>query len=578
MKPAASTAITPADEPHACHRWTALAALGVAVAALMARDSRGDAALPAAVVAACQLPLLLVWLRDARHRRSSSPVASLDVVFFAIVAVAGIGLSISLRRVGPALIATTGYVAGIVAINALARRYRQIEQALDAPERLFRVIAGPWLTLILVAAILLALPIAMQAGVPDYRHNLTSHIASSLHTAVSAACLIGSFTFSFADDYTPFGQIVIILVTQLSGFAFAAIGLSLVRPVLRRPPSLGRVFAAAGLAQLVGVAVLFTAWRAEDAPTFVDRTWWSIVHSGSALWNTGILMRPDGLAGYFADRRVFLTITSLAIAGSLGIPILFELLGKKPPPDALASNRIGRLATFDAFAAFMLLLLLSTALFYFEHPASVLGEWRPALPFEPSVNQPAMRDNRSSPWPLAVLVASTVRSAGLQSIPVSTGTLSWHSIGLLAMAMFVGGSLAGTSGGIRTSLFGLLFVGPSRSRRSATLGSRRPVTKRGPPARRFLFGLFVWLAMNWIGVMLLGLTTSADRYDTTFDAIASLNNVGLSTGLVYHLTTAGRLIAICLMLAGRLWPLWFWAKTMAMIDRRTTEQDQSASS
>ncbi|MCB9858300.1 MAG: hypothetical protein H6818_21665 [Phycisphaerales bacterium] len=577
MKPAASTAIPPADGPNARRRWTELAALGIAAAALMARDSRSNAALPTAVIVVCQLPLLFAWLRGTIGRRSSSPIASIDIVVFAVVAITGIGLSIGLGRVSPALIASTGYVAGVIAIDALARLHRRIEQSLDAPGRLLRVVAGPWLALILVAAIILALPIAMQAGVPDYRHNFASHIVSSLHTAVGAACLVGSFAFSFADDYTTFGQSVIIALTQFSGFVFAAIGLSLVRPILHRPPSLRRVYIAAVFAQLAGVAILFTAWRTEDAPTMIERLWWSIVHAGSALWNTGIMMRPDGLASYFADRRVFLTITSLAIAGSLGIPILFELLGKKPPPEVLATNRLGRMATFDAFAALVILLLLTVVLFYFENPASVFGDWRPALPFEPSVNQPAMRDNRTSPWPLAVLVASTVRSAGLQSIPVSVGTLSWPSLVLLAAAMFIGGSLAGTSGGIRTSLFGLLLVRPQKRDIAMAPDPDPIVSRRRIVVKRFLWGLVGWLAMNWIGTLLLGLTTSAARYDTTFDAIASLNNVGLSTGLVHHLTTPGRLVAIVLMLVGRLWPLWFWATTMTLISQQTTQRAESDS-
>ncbi|MCA9254524.1 MAG: hypothetical protein KDA33_02755 [Phycisphaerales bacterium] len=572
MIPAATPSISTSKPPSIPNRWLFRTLLGLAVAALLARDGRGASALPTIALIACQVPLILLWIHHLRRERLS---VSTDGILFGLVALAGVGLAVACRSVMPALVATTGYIVGATGLGFLHEAYRKMDAAIETPDRLIRVIVPYWIGAILVGAILLSMPIATQSGVPDYRHNFVSHVVGGLHTSTSAACLVGVFTLSFGEDYTSFGQIVIIGLTQLAGFAFCAMGLSLIRPILQRPATLKRVFVVATLIQLTGVAVLLSVWRSDDTPTFVDRIWWSIVHAGGALWNTGVVMRADGLAGYFADRRVFLAITSLAIAGSLGVPLLLDLLGKRPPADDLQRHPLSGLATFDAFAAFLLLLLMSGALVYLEHPASWVGEWRPALPFEPSVHQPAMRDDRSRPWPLAVLVASTVRSAGLQTIPVSVGTLSWPSFGLIIGAMFTGGSVAGTAGGIRTSLFGLLILTPIGGANVAER-ARRGAFRRQLLAR-FGVGLGAWLAMNFVAALLLGTTTSADRYDTTFDAIASLNNVGLTTGLVDHLTTNGRLVAIALMLVGRFWPLWFWAGVMRTIRQQAETAAQSRS-
>lgn len=571
MPKAASRADLPAEPPAVQPSWRMAIALCVAGAAMLARDSRGDLVTPSLIVGLLQLPLAIVWLKSRRSPRAGKPSAFTDIGFAAAVATAGVALAVMTRSVDPALVAISGFLSGTVAVDALRTLFQNLEARIDHPIRLLRYLVPKWFACVVVSTILLALPIATNAGVPDYRHNLTSHLVNSLHAAVSAGCLVGTFTFSFADDFTRFGQIIIILLTQFCGFAFAAVGLALVRPILQRPPSLKKVLGTAAALQLTGMAIMFTAWRDDDAATLVERCWWSLVHAGSAMWNTGIMLRPDGLASYYADRRVFLTITSLAIAGSLGIPILYELLRRKDPTNTseMSDTRLSGIATFDAFAAFLLLLFLSGALFYFEHPASIAGEWRPPLPFEPSVHQPAMSDNRNSPWPLAVLVASTTRSAGLQTIPVSIGTLSWPSYGLLIAAMFIGGGIAGTAGGIRTSLFGMLFIAPGLGSAPTIKHAARKQSLRRYLLSRFLLGLGIWLTLNWIGTWLLGATTDAARYDTTFDAIACLNNVGLTTGLAAHLTIPGRIVAIALMVMGRLWPLIFWAKTVSHVNPRT---------
>lgn len=566
MPKAASSAIPAPVPPRAMHPLLLTASCLLAAAAMLCRNSQGELLIHAVFADLLVLPLAHCWIRARSNSVTPGSIRNIaDLAILVALSVTTIVVCILKRSLEPSLIILGGYLIGTTCLDASDRLYSRIVDALHDPRRLVRVIAPPWLLCILIAAILLALPIATQSGVADYRHNFVSHIVGSAHSAVSAACLTGTFTLDFANDYTRFGQIVIVLLTQISGLAFAAVGLSLVRPLLLRPPSLKTVLSSAVLLQLAGCAVLVTAWRSEDASTIVEKCWWSIVHAGSAMWNTSITMRPDGIATYIVDRRVFLTITTLAIAGSLGIPILYELLAGKSSPNSESNVRLGRIATFDAFAAFILLLLTSAALFYLEHPASVLGAHRPPLPFEPSVNQPAMVDSRGAPWVLAVLVSATIRSAGLQSIPASIGTLSWGAYGLILASMFVGGSVAGTAGGIRTSMFGLFFTASSKKERAPIPGKQNLGSLRQLLFTRVLMGVGLWIVFNLAGTVLLGATTNADRYDTAFEAIAAINNVGMTTGLSTHLTTNGRLVAIILMLTGRLWPLFFWAGTIAKI-------------
>jgi len=64
-----------------------------------------------------------------------------------------------------------------------------------------------------------------------------------------------------------------------------------------------------------------------------------------------------------------------------------------------------------------------------------------------------------------------------------------------------------------------------------------------------------YLAMLCVGTFAMLVSEGRGMVETLFEAASALGTVGLSLGITPTLTVAGKLIAVLLMLAGRLGPL-----------------------
>ncbi|MFQ5495624.1 MAG: potassium transporter TrkG [Phycisphaerae bacterium] len=511
------------------------AAVALAAVAVLARDAGGAAVLPGWAEMAIQTPALLLWLRTRCGRSGLGR----DDRWPTLAVLVG-GGAIAIFHAQPALffLAATGLIAGSLLLDALHGVYRRIETRIEEPARLLRTLWPPWFCLVLAATVLLSLPIATRSGVPDYRHGFWDHVLNNGFAAMSFGCLIGRSVYSFATEYTRFGQIVLLVVTEWSGITFCAVGLCIMRPFLRRPIRLRTVVRWALGLQLFAVVALWSAWRATDAPGAGERFWWGLVHAADAVWNTGTTLRTDGLASYLPSRTVFVTVLALSIVGSLGLPILLDLIRRAPKrPDRPESARVAgarlpcrRLAQYEAGAALALLALGAVLLFYFETPGTLPPKLIPVRPFDLGGNQVAMRDNLGlgGRWTLAAFVSTTLRSAGLQSISVAPGALAWPSYGLLLLWMFIGGSAGGPAGGVRVTSFvlPLICLVHGREAWAAEPGGaavRRLILRRVP---LFAAG---WLGINALAIGSLTAVSDWDTYSRVFEATAAINGLQIAS-------------------------------------------------
>ncbi len=538
----------------------------VALGAALARDASGVGCLPAWASALMQTPLVLVWARSqagwmkSQGRFDACPI---DGVLMAVVTIGAAVMGLILRSPGVFFTATTAFIAGQLLLQWLSAIYHRLGERTLEPAGILVLVTRPWLFMILVGTILLSLPLATHSWVPDYRHNFWLHVLNNTFASVSAACLVGVGVYDFGNDYTLFGQIILVVMTQLSGMAFAAVGLAAVQPFLSRVIRLRTVLLTALLLQLAAIAVMASSWLPMDAQGFAQRLWWGLVHAGSAIWNSGWMLRSDGLAAYLSDSFVFTAVTVLSIAGSLGIPILLDLMrsseGKEHKTAIPISRPVWRrLPQWEAGGA-LAMLVIGAGLFYlFETPRFVPDHFVPSRPVDFGEGRVSIRDDigHRARWSMSVFISASLRSAGLQSIPLSQGAVSWPTYGVMVAWMIVGGSAAGVAGGMRLSTLLLIAMSILFGRVSwATLG--------GPAVRMLLLRatlrwVMLWLLLNVTAVLVLAATTDGTRYERIFEAIAALNNVGLSTGLSLHLTWAGRLAMIGMMILGRLLPLAFW--------------------
>ncbi|HUF06178.1 MAG TPA: potassium transporter TrkG, partial [Candidatus Binatia bacterium] len=307
--------------------------------------------------------------------------------------------------------------------------------------------------LITVGTFLLMLPIATASGE-------ATRFIDALFTATSAACVTGLVVLDTANHWSPFGQVVIMLLIQLGGFGIMAGSTLLLFLFLRRTTLRDRVLVQESLGgmhlgtvftlvkriaiftivcEVIGAVILSIAFMAgpEAGPQWHPMgIWWGIFHSISAFNNAGFDLTGgfQSLIRFRDDWVVLLTHGVLLVLGGLG----FAIVG-----DAVAQRRWSRMALETK-------LVISTTIALLVGGAVLIGliEWTNpatlgALPAEQRVLN-------------AFFESATLRTAGFTAL--DTGALLESTLFVVMALMFIGGASGSTAGGIKVNTFAVLII------------------------------------------------------------------------------------------------------------------------
>lgn len=404
--------------------------------------------------------------------------------------------------------------------------------------------------LITVGTFLLMLPIASADGE-------ATRFIDALFTATSASCVTGLVVVDTANHWSPFGQVVIMVLIQLGGFGIMAGSTLLLFLFLRRTTLRDRVLVQESLGgmqlgsvttlvkriaiftlvcELVGAVILSIAFMAgpEAGPTWHPMgIWWGIFHSISAFNNAGFDLTGgfQSLIPFRDDWVVLLTHGLLLVLGGLG----FAIVG-----DAVARRRWSRMAleTKMVIGTTIVLLVGGTVLIgliEWTNPAT-LG----AMPPEQRLLN-------------AFFESATLRTAGFTAL--DTGALVESTLFVVMALMFIGGASGSTAGGIKVNTFAVLLiaiVSTIRGEPSATAFGRRI---KHAIVYRALAVLILAIAFVFLTGLGLTLTTEATFVQTLFEAISAFGTVGASTGITPELSDPARIITSLAMFVGRLGPL-----------------------
>ncbi len=409
-------------------------------------------------------------------------------------------------------------------------------------------LATGFLVLIATGTVLLALPMSSASGA------WTSPV-DALFTATSAVCVTGLAVVDTGTFWSPFGQVVVLLLIQIGGFGFmsgstllllllvgrgtslsARIGaqetlgvrdLGAVRPVLR----LVVVFTI--LTELAGWLVLGLAFllRYGDAG---KAAWYGLFHSISAFNNAGFDLMGGfhSFTAFAADPVVLVPTAVLVVLGGLGAAIV---------GDVVAKRRWARLAleTKLVLSASVILLAIGTALL---------------LAFE--AGNPATLG--AMPAPEAVLNAAFqsigFRSSGMASVP--TASLTDPSMLTGGAFMFIGGASGSTAGGIKITTFAILLAAVIATVRGRphveAFGRRLPDVD----VRRALAVALLSIAMLFVVVVALEVLVPSESFlHLAFEAISGFGTVGYSADVTPKLPDAALVLLAATMFVGRLGPL-----------------------
>jgi trk system potassium uptake protein TrkH len=424
---------------------------------------------------------------------------------------------------------------------------------------------------ILVGGVLLTLPVARQADRPPIS------LVDGLFTATSACCVTGLTVRSTVNDFSGFGQGVILVLIQLGGLgimtittlaAFQIGGQATLRQRAVVADTLGvksgrdlrwvgrTVFLTVLVAEITGFLLLAaSAWGRAPA---AEIAWRSLFHSVSAFCNAGFALHDSNLVPDAGNVPLNLVICGLIIVGGIGFPVIIDV----------GTRLQQRRDVWQRLSIQSKLMLIGTAgLLALGAVSFWLLEWDAALADQPLATRILM----------GLFHSTTCRTAGFNTIDY--GTLGSSTLFLTIILMAIGAGPCSTAGGFKVSTLMTLLVSSWSSFRGLPRANifRRtiPATAvRRATATALLFGAVATLALVALLVVESRNPTS-DRprwfLESLFECISALGTVGLSTGITPLLSDPGKIVLIVLMLVGRLGPI---SAAVALSRQRTPYQPE----
>ncbi|WP_309119195.1 TrkH family potassium uptake protein [Paenibacillus sp.] len=398
--------------------------------------------------------------------------------------------------------------------------------------------------IILLGTILLSLPISSTSGE-------SLGLLDSFFMATSAVCVTGLAVFDPGQHLTMFGEIVLLVLVQLGGLGFMTFGVIIAvllgkrlglkeRTLIQTSTNSNSIqglvrlslsiFFIALIVELAGSVILTLRW-APDMGIGIA-AYYAVFHSVSAFNNAGFSLWPDGLNRFVGDPVVNVVITFLFIVGGIGFTVLLDLFRKRRWVTLSLHSKIvlistGCLLVGGFIVVFLLELLNPTAYEAFTWPERV--------------------------W-AAYFQSVTPRTAGFNTMfPSELMTATQFFIIFL---MFIGASSGSTGGGIKTNTFVVLLLAVMssiRGREQVRIFNRNIAYEI---VLRALSVILISLGVVMLVAFVLTITErNQDFIAILFEATSAFSTVGLSLGITFDLSPAGKLLLSVTMFAGRLGPL-----------------------
>ena len=255
------------------------------------------------------------------------------------------------------------------------------------------------------------------------------------------------------------------------------------------------------------------------------------------------IVREDSLRSYVTNPVMNFTTMALIILGGLGFIVWKDLWQglKKILKDKIPVKRVITQLKFQTkivlSVTFFLIMFGTILIFLFEY------------------NNPATMKDLSLPGKImaSLFQSVTTRTAGFET--VAQGALTDASSLVSMFMMIIGGSPAGTAGGVKTVTFAILVfcvVSVAKQEESISLFKRR--VPNGLVSKALAI-IVINLIVLMTSVLLLLVFDHGSFIESCYECVSALATVGLTKGLTPNLTIAGKVIIIITMYLGRVGPI-----------------------
>lgn len=414
------------------------------------------------------------------------------------------------------------------------------------------IIMLSFLLVIAIGTALLMLPISRLEG------QQVSFI-DTLFTATSAVCVTGLLTCPAVTTWSVFGQTVILILIQIGGLGFITISSWILIMLHKRMNIRSRMlvqdsFNLNGLSGIVrftkkvivGTFIIEAIGALLYMMVFVPEfgakgIWISVFTSISAFCNAGIdIISDNSLCDYALNPIINFVTCALIVLGGIGFIVWWDIL------NTVQKVKIKGMHAFRELTLHTKIVLFATAILIF-------GGMILFFIFEQDNPQTIGNMSLGNKLMASFFQSVTTRTAGFATIPQENFTNASAAVSLLLM--FIGGSPAGTAGGIKTITVAVVFATAF-----ATIRGHKDVVLFGRTVNKQAVGKSASvICMSFLimttSTILLAAVTEADMLAVMYETISATATVGLTRNLTGSLNSAGKLIIIATMYLGRVGPI-----------------------
>ena len=437
-----------------------------------------------------------------------------------------------------------------------------------------RLIAGSFLLAILAGSILLMLPFSSADGT-------MTHPVDALFTAATSICVTGLVTVVTASHWSIMGKVIIMCLAQLGGLGIiTVISMILIllgkritlkeRMLISETYNLGELKGMVTLVRRIVTGTLAVELAGAILCSFVfvpeyglaKGMFCALFHAVSAFCNAGMdIMGEQSLIPYAQNPWMNLVTMLLIILGSLGFPVWWDVLdtfGQQKQKQMSLQKAVRHLTVHTKIVLVMTgVLILVPAIFFFffeyQNPETI-GTFSLFGKLQASLFQ-----------------SITTRTAGFAS--VDQGKLTNASSLLTLILMFIGGSPAGTAGGMKTTTIAVLLCTVLCMAKGQNFTSifKRKISPE--IIRSALCVVMLGLVTLVTACMCLMAVENFSFLDILYEVMSALATVGLSRGITGQLCIFSKLVLVMAMYIGRIGPITMVVAIMRKSQKNTVRYD-----
>jgi trk system potassium uptake protein len=376
----------------------------------------------------------------------------------------------------------------------------------------------------------------------------------ALFTATSAVTVTGLTVLTTGEDFTLFGQIVILMLLQVGGVGFITISMVLfqiaglhvgIQERFLLQQTLGssqpgnvlrlaaNVLVIVLFLEMIGAVLLFLRWVQTMEPG--EAAYYAVFHAMSAFCNAGFDLfggtEHTVLFGYGQDPFTLTVLAVLILIGALGVLVMDDLLTWPRDRRLSVHTKLTLSVTGITIVVGIVVLLLDEGI-----AGTLLG----LLPAEQQ-------------FFVGAFTIISGRTAGFTILPIEQ--VSTASQLLILVWMFIGGAPSSMASGVSTSTVGVIAAAMLATVRSQP---QTVIFGRAILMDTILKAMAVMTVSTLVVVVVsivLGLMRVGDMFAIGFETVSAFANNGYSMGISGQLPPSGRLLYAFIMFWGRLGPL-----------------------